>query len=89
MSKLWREPFDQEERAVKPSTVLIDDVRCKGCAYCVEFCPRDVLEMGEELNPKGYALPQVVHEDDCVGCGLCEILCPEFAIHLVPSAHES
>jgi len=79
---LWRTPFDHVEKAVKPAKVLIDKDRCKGCEYCVEFCPREVLEMSEELNPKGYTLAMVADESKCLGCGLCEMLCPEFAIHL-------
>jgi len=87
--KLWRTPFDQVEKATKPAKVLIDKDRCKGCGYCVEFCPRAVLEMSEELNPKGYTLAIVADESKCLGCGLCEMLCPEFAIYLELSDNES
>lgn len=80
--KLWRTPFDQAEKATQPPQVVIDKERCKGCGYCVEFCPRGALEMTTELNPKGYTLAAVADRDKCLGCGLCDILCPEFAIHL-------
>lgn len=83
--KLWRKPFDHAERATRPGRVLINKERCKGCGYCVEFCPRAVLEMSEEMNPKGYTLPVVAEESKCLSCGLCEILCPEFAIYLEQS----
>jgi 2-oxoglutarate ferredoxin oxidoreductase subunit delta len=82
--KLWRTPFDQAEKAVKPPKVVINKDRCKGCGYCVEFCPRDALKMSDELGPKGYGLAQVSDKSKCVGCGLCEIICPEFAIKLEP-----
>ena len=26
--------------------IHIDRERCKGCAFCVEYCPRDVLDHG-------------------------------------------
>ena len=87
--RLWRTPFDQAEKATRVPKVLIDKGRCKGCGYCVEFCPRAVLEMSEELNPKGYTLATVADESKCLGCGLCETLCPEFAIHLEASDNES
>jgi len=87
--KLWRTPFDQAEKATRPLKVLIDKERCKGCGYCVEFCPRGVLEMSEELNPKGYTLAVVADESKCLGCGLCDILCPEFAIHLESSDNDN
>ena len=60
--------------------IAIDRERCKGCGYCVEFCPRDVLTMSDELNPKGYTLPAVTNEANCRGCDLCTLLCPEFAV---------
>lgn len=87
--KLWRTPFDQVEKATTPTKVLIDKERCKGCGYCVEFCPRSVLEMSEELSPKGYTLAVVVDESKCLGCGLCDVLCPEFAIHLESSDNDN
>jgi 2-oxoglutarate ferredoxin oxidoreductase subunit delta len=69
--------------------VLIDKERCKGCGYCVEFCPRGALEMSDELNPKGYTLAVVADESKCLGCSLCDILCPEFAVHLESNDNES
>jgi len=79
--KLWRTPFDQRDKAASPTRVLIDKERCKGCSYCVEFCPKEVLKMSEQLGPKGYAFAEAVHESRCLGCGLCQIICPEFAVH--------
>jgi len=80
--KLWRTPFDQAEKAVKPPRVVVNKDRCKGCGYCVEFCPRDALKMSDELGPKGYGLAKVEDKSKCLGCGLCEIICPEFAMNL-------
>lgn len=87
--KLWRKPFDQAEKATKPGKVLINKERCKGCGYCVEFCPRGVLRDSKELSPKGYSLVEVDDESKCPGCGLCEVLCPEFAIQLLSSNDEN
>jgi 2-oxoglutarate ferredoxin oxidoreductase subunit delta len=39
-----------------------------------------VLELSTEFNPKGYHYPVVVNPDACINCGLCEMLCPDFAI---------
>ena len=80
--KLWRKPFDAVEKAPKPAKVHINRERCKGCGYCVEFCPRGALKMSGELNTKGYDTAMVTDETKCLGCGLCEIICPEFGIHL-------
>jgi 2-oxoglutarate ferredoxin oxidoreductase subunit delta len=62
--------------------VVIDD-RCKGCSFCIEFCPKHVLEQSSKLNVRGVHPPQVKHEELCVGCGICEELCPDMAIFLV------
>ena len=71
------------ETGVISTTINIIEDRCKGCGFCIDFCPRDVLEFSEEFNPKGYHPPRVRDPEACVGCGLCEMLCPEFAIFVV------
>ena len=65
--------------------VVLED-RCKGCSFCIEFCPRDVLEQGTKLNVRGVHAPQVKDSALCVGCGVCEEICPDFAIFLVEKA---
>jgi 2-oxoglutarate ferredoxin oxidoreductase subunit delta len=75
---------------IKPikGKVHIEKNRCKGCAFCVEYCPKDVLEMSEEFNVKGYHPPFVKDEDACVYCQLCESICPEFAIFVTIKEEE-
>lgn len=53
---------------------------CKGCSFCVQFCPTRVLEMSDEFNAKGYHPPYVKNPDVCTDCKFCEIICPEFSI---------
>jgi NAD-dependent dihydropyrimidine dehydrogenase PreA subunit len=60
----------------------VDVELCKGCAFCVEFCPTGALELSSEFNKKGYH-PPVVHEHDCLYCEICELICPEFSIYCV------
>ncbi len=60
-------------------TVIRD--RCKGCGYCVAFCPTGTLEMSTEFNVKGYHFPRIADGRDCTGCDLCGMFCPDFAIH--------
>jgi len=80
MKKIWRKPFDLEQKATARGQISIDKERCKGCGYCVEYCPREVLEQTKELSPKGYLLVAVKDESKCVACGFCEAICPEFAL---------
>jgi 2-oxoglutarate ferredoxin oxidoreductase subunit delta len=41
-----------------------------------------VLEISNDFNSLGYHPPRVKDAEACVNCGLCEMLCPEFAIYL-------
>jgi len=61
--------------------VAINVERCKGCGFCVEFCPTHVLAMSSAFNSKGYHPPHVVNPDKCTGCDLCGMYCPDFAIY--------
>lgn len=83
LGRYWRAPLDSEAIAAHLGEVLILEDRCKGCAWCVEYCPCDVLLMSEAFNRKGYHPPEVVKHGECVNCNLCEMICPEFAIFSV------
>ena len=69
----------------KPSRAEIHLLKdqCKGCGYCIEFCPRKVLEESEEINARGVHPPRVVDESKCVICSFCSAVCPDFAIFVV------
>ncbi|MCK5220756.1 MAG: ferredoxin family protein [Candidatus Aminicenantes bacterium] len=62
--------------------------RCKGCGFCVEYCPNDILKLSEDFNQKGYHPPVVIDEDNCIYCQLCETICPEFAIFVTQIKEE-
>ncbi len=62
-------------------TVVIAAERCKGCNFCVEFCPTKCLELSAKYNSKGYHPPVLVRKDDCTGCDICGMVCPDFAIY--------
>jgi len=64
----------------KKGIVHINVERCKGCGFCVEYCPKDVLQLSEDFNVKGYHPPVVAKEDACIYCQLCEAICPEYAL---------
>lgn len=78
--RYWRTPLDSVRIARTCGDVVVIDERCKGCGFCVEYCPRDVLVLATTFNRKGYHPPRVAKPGQCVNCNLCEMLCPEFAI---------
>lgn len=61
-------------------TVFIKPEICKGCSYCIDFCPTDCLEFSKDFNSKGYHYPILARPEDCTGCDLCGMYCPDFAI---------
>ena len=55
--------------------------RCKGCGFCIAFCPPKVLAFSTEFNAQGYHFPQLLNAEECAGCDLCGLFCPDFAIY--------
>ena len=55
---------------------------CKGCGYCVNFCPKKVLAFGKTRNGIGAFVPVVTDVSACIGCGICANVCPDAAIEL-------
>lgn len=80
--RLTREPIDKDKFRRPLGHISIIPERCKECNYCWTFCPQEVLEVSSEINTLGYHHPRVKagKENDCVNCGMCEQICPEFAI---------
>ncbi len=68
--------------------VQITKDRCKGCSFCIEFCPRHVLKKSNELNKKGYAVAAAENPEECTNCGMCQLICPDFAIRVVAVSAE-
>jgi len=81
--RTWRKPLDTEKIKLPKGEVHIIKNRCKGCGFCIEFCPKEVLEESEELNERGVHPPKVKDEDKCALCGFCTVICPDFAIFTV------
>ncbi len=64
-----------KHRNNKRFRVEIDARRCKECDLCIDFCNRGVFE-------SDLGRPVLVHEENCNGCQICELICPDFAINL-------
>ncbi len=53
---------------------------CDLCGLCVECCPMSVFEL------KGGKL--IVHEDNCIYCRGCEVICHVSAIRVTPTEED-
>ncbi len=76
-------PLEKED--VSMGTAMIDESLCYAfrgilCRACVDACPFQ----GKAISQNG-ALEPVVHGGACVGCGICQKVCPpdEEAIRVV------
>lgn len=67
--------------AARGKLTLFGD-RCKGCGLCVDYCPHQLLSLGEKLNRLGYQPVYLAKEDKCTGCGICALMCPDMIIQV-------
>ena len=68
---------------------VVDKDRCKGCGLCVAVCPRNVLEIGNEMNAKGYFPAFQARPEDCIFCAICCTMCPDVAITINEIAEQA
>ena len=57
----------------KDFEIRINYLLCKNCGICYWVCPSGTLAKGDLGKP-------VLTEKKCIGCYMCERLCPDFAI---------
>jgi 2-oxoglutarate ferredoxin oxidoreductase subunit delta len=82
-ARIWRKPLDIEKVKRPKAEIHIIKNQCKGCGFCIQFCPKSVLEESEEINERGVHPPRVADESKCVLCSFCTSVCPDFAIFVV------
>ncbi len=63
-----------------PDKVEVDRELCKGCGLCVEFCPKHVMQLSDELNTIGHHPAELHDGETCTSCALCAEMCPEGGI---------
>ncbi len=50
---------------------------CKSCGICIALCPKNVYDTNDTGGP------EISRPDDCIGCRICELHCPDFAISII------
>lgn len=60
----------------KSYSINIIEKNCKQCGICSSLCPKQVLEQTLG-NP-----PAVTNPSACIGCMMCQMRCPDFAIEV-------
>lgn len=57
---------------------VIDKAKCCGCWACNNICPKQCIDMKEDIE--GFRYP-VVNKTQCINCGLCTKVCPQLQTH--------
>jgi 2-oxoglutarate ferredoxin oxidoreductase subunit delta len=76
-------PIDAKMVTLPKAEIHLIADQCKGCGYCIKFCPKKVFEESQDINARGIHPPRIVDESKCVVCSFCTAVCPDFAIFVV------
>ena len=64
------------------ASITVNKEGCKGCALCVNACPKKVIEISIESNKAGYFVAYPAHPELCIGCAVCAMMCPDVCIEV-------
>jgi 2-oxoglutarate ferredoxin oxidoreductase subunit delta len=82
-------PSSRADRSPAASFVPLEIAadRCKGCALCLDVCPKRILELDlTVVNALGYHPVRLTDASACTSCALCARICPDsvFAVYARP-----
>ncbi len=86
--RIKHKPLDVDKVKNPIAEIHLLKNECKGCGYCISFCPKKVLEESDEINARGVHPPRIVDESKCLVCGFCTAVCPDFAIFVSQKKNE-
>lgn len=71
---------ERKERTMEKIKLKVE--HCKGCYLCVANCRPGALRISNEVNAKGYLVPEV-DQEKCVQCGCCYTMCPDLVFEIL------
>lgn len=63
--------------------IEVDANKCKACYLCVNACPKKCLGKSKTISKKGYFPAEQERPEDCIGCKMCYLVCPDVAITVI------
>lgn len=61
--------------------IVIDEELCKGCGFCITYCPKALIHLGSKFNSLGFKYAEPGAEEGvCTACEICALMCPDAAI---------
>ena len=72
----WQKKVELDKKGIQLFTQTVYANWCKSCGICVALCPKHVYDENAEGGPI------VARPDDCIGCRICEVHCPDFAMSI-------
>jgi len=66
----------------KRGKITIDVKRCKGCEYCIIYCPKKCITLSHDINMLGVRYAEFSNPEACIACNICARVCPEVCIEV-------
>jgi 2-oxoglutarate ferredoxin oxidoreductase subunit delta len=83
MLKSKRTPILKPPTPQKKYEIIINSEQCDGCQICIEFCPKNLLQLSEnKCNSRMLHYVEIINSEDCLGCKQCERLCPTASLFI-------
>lgn len=86
--RIKHQPLDKGKVKPPQAQIYLIKDQCKGCGFCIQFCPKKVLEESQEINARGVHPPKIADESKCIICSFCTAVCPDFAIFVTEKSQE-
>ena len=63
------DPAQRTKETLPRGFIKILEEECKGCALCIDACPKNALKLSDGLNRRGHHYIEQKDLTACTGCG--------------------